>query len=279
MRKMKDRYRLVFLNDGTFEEKFSLRLTRWNVLIGLGTLTILLFLFTFLIIAHTGLRYWVPGYTDVSDERLLYHTQLRLDSQDQVLLQYEQWVNNFQRILKGEEIEDPFTHVADDLPDRNYDTIEWRRIPEDSILRAEFSMVDPYALRRRLPDGTTQGVLFFPPIKGTVINGFNPRTGHYAVDIAARQNEAVKATLDGTVILSTWSSETGWTIVLQHTNNLISVYKHNSSLLRRQGEYVKAGDPIAMYGGTGSLSTGRHLHFELWYHGNPIDPQDYIIFE
>jgi len=275
---MRDRYRLVFLNDGTFEEKFSLRLTRWNVVIGLGGITLLLFMFTFIIIANTGLRYWVPGYTDVTDERLLYYTQLRLDSQERVLMQYEQWLVNFQRVLRGEDIEDGSAIIAES-GERNYDTIQWRRIPEDSILRAEYSMVDPYALTRRSPAGMAQGFLFFPPLKGTVINGFNPRIRHFAVDIAARQNEAVKATLDGTVILATWSSETGWTIVLQHHDNLISSYKHNSALLKRQGEYVKAGEPIAIYGGTGAISTGRHLHFELWYHGNPIDPQDYIIFE
>jgi murein DD-endopeptidase MepM/ murein hydrolase activator NlpD len=278
LRKMKDRYRLVFLNDGTFEEKFSVRLTRWNALIALGSIIILLFLFTFLTIAHTGLRYWVPGYTDVTDERLLYYTQQRLDSQEHVLQQYEVWLTNFQKVLQDEEIEEAGME-AGESSERNYDTIQWRRIPEDSMLRAEYSLVDPYALTRRSGASIAQGFLFFPPLKGTVINGFNPRTRHYAVDIAARQNEAVKATLDGTVILATWSSETGWTIVLQHHDNLITSYKHNSSLLKKQGEYVKAGEPIAIYGGSGDISTGKHLHFELWYHGNPVDPQDYIIFE
>lgn len=278
LKRMKDRYRLVFLNDGTFEEKFSLRLTRWNLFVGLGGVTIMLFIFTFLIINNTGLKYWVSGYTDVQDERMLYYTQLRLDSQERALQQYDLWLQNFQKILRGEEIMERDADQSDPTL-KNYDTIRLTRSPEDSMLRAEFSQVDPYALTRRNRQALPQSFLFFTPIRGTVINGFNPRTRHYAVDVAARQNEAVKATLNGTVILATWSSETGWTILLQHSDNLISVYKHNSALLKKQGDYVKAGEPVAIYGGTGKTSTGSHLHFELWYHGNPVDPQDYINFQ
>jgi murein DD-endopeptidase MepM/ murein hydrolase activator NlpD len=276
-RRMKDRYRLVFLNDGTFEEKFSFRLTRGNLFVALGVGTILLFTLTFMIISNTALRYWVSGYRDVQDEKLLYFTQLRLDSQERALKQYDLWLTNFQKILVGEDIAD-ISNEGSEQGLRNYDTIQLRRSPEDSILRAEFSQIDPLALTRRSRSGS-QGFIFFPPLKGTVINGFNPRTRHFAVDIAARENEAVKATLNGTVILATWSSETGWTIMLQHADNMVSVYKHNSALLKRQGEYVKAGDPIAIYGGSGNISTGPHLHFELWFYGNPVDPQDFMVFE
>lgn len=278
MAKMKDRYRLVFINDGTFEEKFSFRLTRWNGFILIGVLTILLFFFSFMIISNTGLRYWIKGYTDASEERLLYYTQLRLDSTDKVIDEYDQWMTNFQKILLGEDIED---YRYDSIPqgNKNFDTIQLRRSAEDSILRAEYSQTDPYSLGQRSRAGASHGFIFFSPLKGTVINGFNSKTKHFAVDIAARQNEAVKATLNGTVILATWSSETGWTIVLQHSNDMVSAYKHNSALLKKQGEYVKAGDPIAIYGGSGTISSGKHLHFELWYHGNPVDPQDYMVFD
>ena len=277
-KRMRDRYRLVFLNDSTFEEKFSFRLTRWNLFLFMGSGTVILFLVAFFVISNTGLRYWISGYTDIQDERLLYYTQLRLDSQEVVLQQYELWLTNFQKILSGEDIED-YRMDTSDVSDRKYDTIRLRRSREDSILRAQYSEVDPYVLTRRSRTGPAHGFLFFPPLKGTVINGFNPGTRHFAVDIAARQNEAVKATLNGTVILNTWSAETGWTILLQHADNMISVYKHNSALLKKQGEYVRAGEPIAIYGGTGRISTGQHLHFELWYHGNPIDPQDFMVFE
>lgn len=277
-KRMKDRYRLVFINDSNFEEKFSFKLTRWNLFLFMGSGIVILFLVAFFVISNTGLRYWISGYTDIQDERLLYYTQLRLDSQEVAIQQYELWLTNFQKILSGEDIEDYRMDTAA-VSDRNYDTIRLRRSPEDSMLRAQYSEVDPYALSRRSRPGSAHGFLFFPPLKGTVINGFNPRISHFAVDIAARQNEAVKATLNGTVILTTSSAETGWTILLQHADNMISVYKHNSALLKKQGEYVRAGEPIAIYGGTGKVSTGQHLHFELWYHGNPVDPQDFMVFE
>ncbi|HRZ41844.1 MAG TPA: M23 family metallopeptidase [Bacteroidales bacterium] len=278
MRRMRDRYRLVFINDGTFEEKFSLKMTRWNLLTGLLAGIILLFMFAFLIISNTGLRYWISGYTDISQERLLYITQLKLDSQEQVMQQYDLWLQNFQKVIQGEEIEDPWKDTGT-TTSRNYDTIQLRRSPEDSVLRAAYSQVDPYSISRKGRLSPSQGFIFFPPLKGTVISGFNPSTRHFAVDIAARENEAIKATLSGTVIMAGWSSETGWTIILQHADNMMSAYKHNSALLKKQGDYVKAGDPIAIYGGTGILTTGRHLHFELWHHGNPVNPQDYMVFD
>ncbi len=277
LKKMRDKYRLVFLNDSTFEEKFSIRLSRWNIFIGFGVTAILVFALAFMIISYTGLRYWIKGYTGIEEERLLYYTRMRVDSQERALKQYDLWLTNFQKILLGDKIQDYIVDTSETaLP--NYDTIQWRRSAEDSLLRAAYSQTDPYALNRK-KSASPQGFLFFPPLKGTVINGFNPRTRHFAVDIAATGSEAVKATLNGTVILSAWSSETGWTIMLQHTDNLVSVYKHNSALLKREGEFVRAGEPIAMYGGSGNMSTGRHLHFELWHYGNPVDPQDYMVFE
>lgn len=269
---------MVILNDGTFEEKLSIRLTRWNIFIFTGIVAILLFAFSFFIISNTGLRYYVKGYSDFQDERLLYNTQLRLDSQEQVMQQYDMWIDNFLKIMRGEDIED-YAIDTSLVEQRNYDTIQMRRSVEDSLLREAYSQVDPYSITRRSARPQAHGFLFFTPLRGTVINGFNPKIGHYGVDIAAKRDEAIKATLDGTVLLSSWSAETGWTIVLQHADNMVSVYKHNSALLKREGEYVRAGDPIAIYGGTGRISTGNHLHFELWYHGNPVDPQNFMVFD
>ena len=120
--------------------------------------------------------------------------------------------------------------------------------------------------------------MFFVPLKGVITNEFNPSQGHYGVDVVSKQNEAIKAVLDGTIILSNWTIETGYTIAIQHQENIISVYKHNSVLLKKVGEFVKAGDPVAIIGQTGELTSGPHLHFELWYDGNPVNPKEYIIF-
>jgi murein DD-endopeptidase MepM/ murein hydrolase activator NlpD len=119
---------------------------------------------------------------------------------------------------------------------------------------------------------------FFSPLKGLVTNSFDMKEEHYGIDITAQENEAIKATLDGTVIMSAWTSETGYVIQIQHENNLVSVYKHNSALMKKVGQYVKAGEVVAIIGNSGELTSGTHLHFELWYNGNPIDPQEYMVF-
>jgi murein DD-endopeptidase MepM/ murein hydrolase activator NlpD len=122
------------------------------------------------------------------------------------------------------------------------------------------------------------GFLFFPPLKGTVTSRFDAPRKHFGIDIVSNANESIKATLDGTVLLSNFTSETGYVIALQHGNNLVSFYKHNSALLKKAGDFVKAGEVIAIIGSSGELSSGPHLHFELWYNGTPLDPLKYIAF-
>ena len=126
--------------------------------------------------------------------------------------------------------------------------------------------------------GGISQIHFFPPVKGLVTNSFNSLADHYGTDIVAASNEVVKATLEGTVIMATWTLETGWVIQIQHKNNLISIYKHNAELLKRVGDFVEVGEAIAIIGNSGELTTGPHLHFELWYLGIPLDPEDYISF-
>ncbi|MCX6280975.1 MAG: M23 family metallopeptidase [Bacteroidetes bacterium] len=126
--------------------------------------------------------------------------------------------------------------------------------------------------------GSIGGVLFFTPLKGVITNGFDPVNKHYGVDIVAKQNEAIKSVLDGTVILSNWTLETGYVLAIQHSQNIVSMYKHNSAILVKTGDYVKAGEAVAIIGETGEYTTGPHLHFELWYEGKPVNPKDYISF-
>jgi len=119
---------------------------------------------------------------------------------------------------------------------------------------------------------------FFKPLNGIITAKFAPLEKHYGIDIVAPHNDAVKSVLDGTVIMAAWTLETGYVIVIQHAGNLISVYKHNAVLLKQEGDFVKAGEPIAIAGNSGEISTGPHLHFELWYNGNPVNPTNYINF-
>jgi murein DD-endopeptidase MepM/ murein hydrolase activator NlpD len=170
----------------------------------------------------------------------------------------------------------------------NYDTslrsekLEFKRSKHDSILRRQIDMEEQKNLSK-ITDPTNRGfslknLHFFMPVKGIVTNKFDLTGGHPAIDIVSEPNEPVLATLEGTVTVATWSLTTGYIIQVQHSHNLISMYKHNSSLLKKEGDHVSAGEPIAIIGNTGELSTGPHLHFELWYNGSPINPEDYIAF-
>jgi murein DD-endopeptidase MepM/ murein hydrolase activator NlpD len=164
---------------------------------------------------------------------------------------------------------------------KKYKKINIKHSKEDSLFRLGYETQDKYTLSINAASkgkNSIAGFFFFCPVRGKVTSSFSAQTEHYGTDIAAAENEPVKATLDGTVIFSGWSSETGYVIQIQHSNNLVSVYKHNSVLLKKTGEYVKAGDPVAIVGSSGEQTTGPHLHFELWYNGSAIDPQDYIVF-
>lgn len=277
--KLHDKYRLVLMNDDTFEEKLSFRLTRFNVFIFFGALAIFLVVATTYLIAFTPLREYIPGYGDFNTRQVLRELTLRADSLETSLRQKDFYIQNIRNIVEGREIveempdtfDNPTFYGIEDLP----------HSPEDSILRAEMESMGQYGTSLTamevLPENNINQFYFFPPINGMVTNYFDPASGHFGIDLVADPNEAIKATLDGTVVFAGWTIQTGYTIGIQHSNNLISVYKHNSVLLKQEGNTVKAGDVIAIIGDTGILSSGPHLHFELWFNGNPVNPLEFII--
>jgi murein DD-endopeptidase MepM/ murein hydrolase activator NlpD len=282
-KKLKDMYRLVIMNDDTLEERFTFRLSRLNVFIALGTITIVLIFLTSILIAFTPLREYIPGYTNVKLQRNLYELQLKTDSVVKELERKDKFLDNLKKIINGNDLSSEIPAANDTV--RRYGDIRINRSTEDSMLRLEVESQAKYSLYRMESSGsalqkkTSLGnVLFFVPLKGVITNDFDPARQHYGIDIVAKENEAIKAVLDGTVIFSDWTVETGYVITIQHLQNVVSVYKHNSALLKRQGEHVTAGEPIAIIGQSGELTTGPHLHFELWNEGNPINPQDYISF-
>lgn len=281
--KLKWKYRLVIMNDETLEERLTLRLTRLNVFIALGTIIIILIFFTSVLIAFTPLREYIPGYTNVSLKKDLYELQLKTDSIEKDLIRKGLFIENLKRIVSGEEL---YNDKA--LPRETtavYNNIQLTRSQEDSLLRVEIENQSKYSLYQiELAEKVTQrrlsmgNLLFFTPIKGVITNEFDPDRQHFGVDIVSKKDEAIKSVLDGTVIFSTWTVETGYVIGIQHPQGVVSIYKHNSALLKRIGDMVKAGEAIAIIGETGELSTGLHLHFELWNQGTPVNPQDYISF-
>jgi murein DD-endopeptidase MepM/ murein hydrolase activator NlpD len=283
MNRLRNKYRLVIMNDETLEERVTFRLSRLNVFVVLGTLTIILIILTSILIAFTPLREYIPGYTNVGLQKKLYDLQIKTDSIENGLEKRNRFIQNMKDVMNGKDLSTDVPLSKDTL--HKYNNIKLKKSPEDSLLRAEVENQGKYNLYRfgnsenvRQKNESIGKVLFFVPLKGVITNEFNPSQNHYGVDIVSKQNEAIKCVLDGTVILSNWTLETGYTIAIQHQQNIVSVYKHNSALLKKEGEFVKAGDPIAIIGQTGELTTGPHLHFELWSDGNPVNPKDYINF-
>jgi len=210
--------------------------------------------------------------------RELIKMAMHSDSLEQALTEQNMFNNNITSVLQGKTKAD----TTKNRPDKNkeYEKLSLNPSQKEAALRQSIESQDKYSLAYG-SESNKSGIsnfFFFTPIKGIVSEQFKSKDQHYGIDIVGPENEPVKATLDGTVVLATWSSETGYTISVQHSNNLISVYKHNSVLLKKVGDYVKSGEPIAIIGNSGEQTTGPHLHFELWYNGSAIDPQGYMVF-
>ncbi len=278
LQRLRHRYRLVVMNDDTFEENLSLRLTPLGLVILLGAVTIVMVMIVTSLIAFTPLREYIPGYADVAMRRELITLAMRSDSLEQALNEQNLFNENITNVLRGNIKPD----TSGDRPDKSkeYEKLKLNASQKEAQLKSSIESQDKYSLAYGA-ESNKNGIsnfFFFTPIKGVVSEQFKSQDRHYGVDIVGPENEPIKVTLDGTVILATWSSETGYTITVQHTNNLISVYKHNSVLLKKVGDYVKAGEAIAIIGNSGEQTTGPHLHFELWYNGSAIDPQGYMVF-
>lgn len=280
--RLRNKFRLVVMNIDSFEERFSLVLSPLNIFTWGGLTLLALIFLTVSLIAFTPLREWIPGYLDAGTRQKATEAALRADSLAYELTQQQLMLANIQLILQGL---DPDSVHGTEKPqpqaDVNYDTISGKVSKEDLELRKEMETAIAYSLAAgagRASESSIRGFTFFSPVRGVITSQYNAADKHYGIDVAAPKDEPIKATLDGTVIMATWTYETGHVIQLQHQNNLISVYKHNSVLLREVGDHVKAGEPIAIIGESGELTNGPHLHFELWFKGLPINPESYIVF-
>ena len=278
LQRLKHKYRLVILNEDTFEEKMSLRLSQLNVFVVIGMSSLVLILMVILLIAFTPLKEFIPGYANVNVRKQGVENYLKSDSISIALAQNNLYIENIKHIIQGEIIELDNKTVIDS--NVSYEGIVNDPIEEDSVLRNMIETEEKYNLFNKAGStpGNISSFIFLQPLKGTVTNRFNMREKHFGIDVVAPKNEAIKATLDGTVIFAEWTAETGYVIQLQHADNIVSIYKHNSVLHKKVGDHVKAGEVIAIVGNSGELSTGPHLHFELWYNGIAINPEDYMMF-
>lgn len=270
------KYRLVILNKDTFEERFSLGLNRLNVFVYSTLLAFVLISSTIVLIAFTGLREYIPGYSSMAVTRKAIELEHRADSLQVVLTENEQYLKSIQLVLSGniEPLEFDNEAIKRDDVDKS-EMINTIPSTSDSLLRNRVAQEDKY---NPLVNDTEVNLLLFPPVKGEISEVFSLENKHFAVDIITEPHTPVKSVADGTIIFAEWSVDTGNVIIIKHNNNLISVYKHNASLTKKQGDLVKAGEVIGTVGNSGALSTGPHLHFELWYDGYPIDPTNLIEF-
>lgn len=277
-KKLLHKYRLVILNEDTFEERFAIKLTRLNVFVIMSLSAIILITLTTVLIAFTPLREYIPGYSSTALKKEATTLNFKTDSLQQVIKMNEQYFESIKRVLKGDVATVEFNKDSI-IKAAELDTEEYNLNPsrEDSLLREKVNKEDKY----NLFESATSKVNFvlFPPVTGTISEGYNVEEKHYAVDIVVAKGTPVKAAADGVVVLAEWTTQTGYVVIIDHGNGLISAYKHNASLTKEQGDLVKAGEVIAISGDAGELTTGPHLHFELWTDGYPIDPTTFIDFE
>jgi len=277
-RKLLDKYRLVILNEETFEERVSFKLNRLNVFVLASLSTIILIVLTTVLIAFTSLREYIPGYSSTALKKKATELSYKTDSLQQVINMNEKYFASIKKVLQGDVSSVDFNRDSIiQAVKLEASQVDLNPTVEDSLLRQKVDKEDKYNLFESATSATN--FVLFPPANGPISESYNVKEKHFAVDIVVPKDTPIKSTADGVVIFAEWTATTGYVIIIEHSYGLISVYKHNASLTKSQGDLVKAGEVIATAGNLGELSTGPHLHFELWNDGYPINPTNFIDFK
>jgi murein DD-endopeptidase MepM/ murein hydrolase activator NlpD len=284
LKKLNRKYDFLMSHDETGRSMLNFRLNLLNLVLVIIGMALLLIIITTFIIAFTPLREYIPGYSDASLDREVYELSLRTDSLSREMQKKDIYFQNLKKIVEGYDFASDSAlasvNIYEPLPAGVTDTITLRKSVQDSILRAEYEAQNQYDLLGKDYLSTTKPSSlvknFYVPLTGKVINAFNADKGHFGVDIASEGDKIINATLEGTVVFANWSIDNGYCIGIQHEDSYFSVYKHNATLLKKEGEYVKAGEAIAILGKSGETETFEHLHFELWHNGIALDPVEYM---
>ncbi len=272
------KYKLSFFNENTLEEVWSFRLSQLSAFLILGVFAFFLVLLTSVIIITTPIRNYLPGYLDVEVRRAIVGNALRADSLEQVIAQQSFYLENVSAILLGTMEIDSIPPI-DSVAYYNSENYEIPRSDQELDFVRNFEEEERYNLTVLNPNQPPADVLFlFKPANGIISSPFEPQNNHFGIDIVTAPKESILAVMDGTVIYTGYEINDGNIIHIQHRNGFLSIYKHNELLLKRTGETVTAGEVIALVGNTGNQTTGPHLHFELWYRGTAVNPEDYIVF-
>lgn len=271
-------FRLTLVDDKTHKHLWSAHFTKVGFIVAIISALVMLSAAVFCVVAYTPVRTFIPGYPDAHSKRAAIQNAIRIDSLENVIYRWELYSENLRRVVEGQEPLkiDSLINAAQASRTATADAADL--LSKDSLLREVVREEEEFGISaRNKRDLPIEGLHFFTPLKGVVSQEYDANIHPY-IDITAPAGSVVKATLDGTVIFSGWSEEAGNTIQIQHESDIVSIYKHNEKLLKKVGEKVTAGAPIALVGNTGDISTGTHLHFELWHKGETVDPTLYIKF-
>jgi len=268
------KYRFVIMTDSSLEEKLSVKLSRLNIITYLFSFVFFCLFITILLIAYTPLSEYVPGKSSIEVQKSLIELSIKSDSLEVILLNRSIYIENINKIINGEELVTP-KDSKEIINTQN--PISFEKSKEDSIFRLQVETEDKSSIYKKKKT-TNNYLMFFTPLSGLISDGYDNKKKHFGIDLVAKEKSRISSVLDGTVVISHWAYETGYVIGVQHKNDYLSFYKHNSVLLKSVGDYVNAGDHIAIIGNSGELSSGPHLHFELWHKGTPVNPENYISF-
>ena len=277
LNKLKNQYRLTIFNDSTFQSVFSIKLTRLKVFAAVAIASSVIVVLVTFLIAATPLREYIPGYPDAEQRQMMVNNVIKIDSLEVELGKRDAFFESIKAVVSGNV---PVDTISGNDSARQLLNVKFNNYNHDSIFEDELLAEQTNVSIRG--NNTNRKELsqmhFFVPLKGIVTNQFNSASQHFGVDLVSEPNARICSVLDGSVIFSGWTLETGYVIYIQHDADLISVYKHNAELLKTTGDRVKAGEPVAIIGNSGEFTSGPHLHLELWHRGNPVDPQQYIDF-
>ena len=274
--KLSERFHILIVNEKTLERKKLLSSSSLNLAVSSFIAFLVVLSASFLLIYFTPLKEYFRGYTSLELRQNAVENSMKLDSLESLYITQSNYINSLKDLLSGnisfEELDENLS-----INENSFNELEIVATnQEDSLLRALVEEEDKYNAFDIQGERFT--TVLFPPVKGGLSSAFDLNSKHYGVDIVMPENSPVHSISEGIVVFSEWTSATGFVIIIEHLNGLTSIYKHNSSIVKSQGDRVGTGEIIAFTGNTGELTTGPHLHFELWYQGEPVDPQSYIEF-
>jgi len=272
------KYRVAIMNENTLEDVATFRLNRLNVFVYSSLFAILLITLTSLVIIYSPLRQYILGFSEADLKKRIVDLTFHTDSLQQRINSNEAYFASLQKVLTGDIHPDKINKdsVLNSVQQIPVET-DLQASEEEMKLRAEVAEEERYSVFDAA-SSSSKNKTFFPPTQGTISSKFKTDKRHYGIDIATSEGTPVKAVSNGTVVFAEWSAQTGFVIIIEHPNNFVSIYKHNASITKKQGDRVSSGEVIAKVGNTGEFSTGSHLHFELWHEGYPVDPLNYMNF-